>query len=73
MELADNCDELGWVAKFLCDFLESIPTDCIKGLGQINKGCVEVTMLFHAFLLELVGSKGFSSHSGSIQQHRQDV
>ena len=27
----------------------------VEGLGQINKGCVEVAVLFDAFLLELVG------------------
>ena len=36
MELVDNYDEPDWAAEFFHDFPESIPTDCIKGLGQIN-------------------------------------
>ena len=43
------------------NFPESIPTDCIKGLGQINEDRVEVTMLFHAFLLELADGKVYVS------------
>ena len=57
MELADYCDERAWAAEFFHDFPESLPTDCIEGLGQVNEGRVEVTVLFHAFLLELVGGK----------------
>ena len=56
MDLADYCDERAWAAEFFHDFPESLPTDCIEGLGQVNEGRVEVMVLFHAFLLELVGT-----------------
>jgi len=61
--LADNCDELGCAAEFVHDFPELIPTNCIKGLGQINEGREEVTMLFLPFLLELAGAKNRVSFS----------
>ena len=61
MELADNCDELG--SKFF--HAESILTGCIIVLGQINEGRVEVTVLFHAFLLELAGGKDHVSGSST--------
>ena len=53
MELVDDCNELAGAAKFSHDFPESLTTDCVEVRGQINKGCVEVMVLFHAFLLEL--------------------
>ena len=64
MELADNCDELG--SKFF--HAESILTDCIIVLGQINEGQVEVTVLFHAFLLELTGGKDHVSGSSTCAE-----
>ena len=43
--------------NFSINFPESLPTDCIEGLGQVNEGRIEVTLLFHTFLLELTGGK----------------
>ena len=53
MELADYCDERAWAAEFFHDFPESLPTDCIESLGHVNEGRLKVTVLLHAFLLEL--------------------
>ena len=57
MELADDCDERAWLPECFHDFPESAPIVCTEGLVQVNEGRVEVTMLFHAFFLELAGGK----------------
>ena len=55
MEL--DCNKLARAAEFPLDVPELFSTDCVEGLGQINKGRVEVTILLDAFLLEMEGSK----------------
>ena len=57
VELADYCNECAWTAEFSHDFPKSILADSVESLGQVNKGRVEVAVLFHTFFLKLTGSK----------------
>ena len=56
-ELADYCNECAWTAEFSHDFPKSVWADSVESLGQVNKGRVEVAVLFHTFFLKLTGSK----------------
>ena len=57
MQLADYCNECAWTAEFSHDFPKSVPADSVESLGQVNKGRVEVALLFRTFFLKLMGSK----------------
>ena len=43
--------------EFSHDFPKSVWADSVESLGQVNKGRVEVAVLFHTFFLKLTGSK----------------
>ena len=53
VELPHHCYELGRTAKLRHNFPKTLLTDCIKCFGKVNKGHVEVHVLFLAFLLKL--------------------
>lgn len=58
IELSDCCDECFWVAELFHNFSsEFVPNNSIESIGQVNKGCVEMLMLFHALFLKLAGGK----------------
>ena len=43
--------------NFPHDLPKSVPVDSVESLRQVNKGRVEVAVLFHTFFLKLTGSK----------------
>ena len=51
------------LCKFLCaaevgeDDPQSLPVDCVKALGQVNEDCIEVNLIFNAFLSDLFDSE----------------
>ena len=53
MELPHHCYEFGETAKLCHNFPKSPTTDCVKCFGKVDKGHVEVHMLFLAFFLKL--------------------
>ena len=57
MELANNGDEFVGAAKLAHDFPQSVPADCVEGLGEIHKGGVEVAVPFRTLFLKLAGGK----------------
>ena len=57
IELANNGDEFVGAAKLAHDFPQSVSADCVESIGEIHKGGVEVTVLFHTLFLKLAGGK----------------
>ena len=53
MELPHHCYKFGRTAKLCHNFSKSLTTDCVKCFGKVDKGHVEVHILFLAFLLKL--------------------
>ena len=53
MEKADDLCEFPWTAGPGEDDPLSLPVDHVEGLGQVNKDCIAVNLLFDAFLLDL--------------------
>ena len=46
VELPFHQDESVWASKLSHNFPQSITTDSLKGLGKVDKGSVEVSILF---------------------------
>ena len=57
IELAYDGDEFVGAAKLAHDFPQSVSSDCVESIGEIHKGGVEVTVLFHTLFLKLAGGK----------------
>ena len=55
-ELPNHCFKPGWTAKRY-NFPKPIATDCVKSFATVDKGHVEVHILFLIFLLEMPGWK----------------
>ena len=58
MELPHHCYEFGRTAKLCHNFPKSLTIDCVKCFGKVDKGHVEVHILFLAFFLKLLCCKG---------------
>ena len=57
MELTYDADELCWAAVLRHYSPQTLFTNSVKGLGQIDKGGVQVSVLFLTLLLKLLSSK----------------
>ena len=57
MKLSDDSDEFVKASVLSHDSPKAISADGVKGLGQNDKGGVQVSVLFMTFLLELSGSE----------------
>ena len=57
MELTHNGEKLCWAAVLRHYSPQTLSTNSVKGLGQTDKGGVQVTVLFLTLLLKLPGSK----------------
>ena len=54
-ELPIHCYKPGWTAKRCYNFPKPITADCFKSFDTVDKGHVEVHILFLIFLLEIPG------------------
>ena len=54
MELPYHCYEFGRTNKLCHDFPKSLTTNCVKCFGKVDKGLVEVHILFLAFFLKIM-------------------
>ena len=59
MEKVDDQCEFPWAAELSEDGPQSLPVDHVNGLGQVNEDCIEVHLLFDAFLLDLSDSEDY--------------
>ena len=57
MKLSDDGGEFVRASVLSHDSPKAISTDGVKGRGQIDKGGLQVSILFLTFLLELSGSE----------------
>ena len=57
MELTYDGDEPCWAAVLRHYSPQTLSTNSVEGLGQIDKGGVQVIVLFLTLLLQLPGSK----------------
>jgi len=68
VELMHHTDELIWTAKLCHDLPQSLATNSVKGLCQVYKRYVEVSVLFLTLFLELPCSKHHVSSSTAFPE-----
>ena len=66
LELPRHWYELGRTAKLCHNVPKSLTTDCAKCFGKVNKGLVEVPILFLALLLKLSCCEDHANCSAAI-------
>ena len=57
VQALQDSDKFGGTSHFFHDYPQSIAVHGVKRFGEINKGCVEVTVLFSGLLHKLSDSE----------------